>query len=295
MAEPKFSRVTSSHTATVALRDRMQGASKSGMFWTIAAFGIALVPFAGLGIAHLLERKKNSVVEKKKLDVLADYYRNQVAAQLGISPDSVTASDLKLAAQVNPALDQAIKKVTAEKSNANRNSAMANGAAYVAGVGMAGGVAKIGVELGAAVVGGSVSSMFDKNVLRVQDVIEHIDAKVAAGQVVTATDIVLLRISQDEQWQEAFKKQHGKPFHQLDEAAQQQVLSTMPDMLLNADKEAVALTRGLISPQSLVMSGPATSSNFAASVGGSRAAQGSYAANVEAQRALASQAAMSVN
>lgn len=265
----------------------------------VATLVAGFIPLVGTSISYVVDRRRNRIVEKKQKEVLADYYRPQIAAQLGISPESVTIHDLELAAQVNPMIAGAIKKVTSEKKSANRAAAFssvgASAVTLIPGVnGIANGLAKGAVHLGGAVVGGVASGIFDKDVLHVQDMVEHIDAKMAAGEAVTAQDIVLLRAAQDEKWQADFKKQNKQPFHKLDETSQAQVLTSMPDMLMGADKQAEALNRGLISPQNLVMAGPESTSNFAANVAG-KSSQGSFVSNETSRRAAAAQMQNSLN
>lgn len=300
----KFQTVTSSHVATTSvdrsLRGMMERARSSWVTKAlfVATLAVGFIPVVGAGISYVVDRRRNRIVEKKQKEVLADYYRPQIAAQLGISPESVNVRDLELAAQVNPMIKGAIDKVVKEKKSSNRAASFSSiGATAVGWLPFAGGItnglAKGALHLGGAAAGGMASSMFDKDVLHVHDMVEHIDAKLAAGEAVTAYDIVLLRAAQDEKWQADFKKQNKQPFHKLPEEQQRQVIAGMPDMLMGADKQAEALNRGLISPQSLVMAGPESTSNFAANV--ASRSQGSFVSNEVSRRAAAAQMQNSLN
>ena len=299
MAAPIYRTVTSSHVAAVSmpssLRERMEHAKSNWKTKALMACSlvVGLIPFVGVATSYAIDMRSNRIQERDQKAVLADYYRDQIAAQLGVDPKHVNIRDLELAARVNPAIAQAIQKVNDEKKSANRGAAMATAGAaavtWIPGVnGIANGLAKGAVHMGGAITGGMASSLFDKDVLHVHDMVEYLDEKHAQGQAIMAKDLVMLRIAQNEQWQKAFKKQYKKPFHKMSDVEQEQVVSSMPDMLLGAEKQAEALNRGLISPQSLVMAGAESTSSFADNV--QRSQGGSYVANLNAQRELAAQA-----
>ena len=282
---------------TDSLAARMDKARSSGMGWKIAAIAVGFFGALGIGASYVMERRRNSTIQRNQMDVLAEYYRFQIAGVLGINPEKVKASDLQLASQINPALAQAIEKVKTEKKDSDRFTGMSSGGMLAAGGLVPGvsGFSKIGVDLLGGVVGGAASNIFSKDVLHVNDMVEHIDAKVKAGQAITATDIMMLRASQDERWQNDFKGRYKTPFHKMSPQTQQQVMASMPEMLAGADKQAYALNNGLVSPQSLVMEGLQATSNFAASVGGARSAQGSFASNETSRRLAASQQQVALN
>lgn len=251
-----------------SLKERMAKAQKSGTFWKVAAFGTAFLGAFGLGASYLMERKKNNAVRNSQLDVLAEYYRYQIAGTLGMNPDNVTASDLKTAAQMNPALRQAIQKVEDKRSSANRGAGLSSAGVLAVGGMIPGvsGVAKIGADLIGSAVGSGVSNMFDKNVLHVNDMVEHIDAKLKAGEAITAQDIMILRVAQNDKWQQDFMSRYKTPFHKMKPETQSQVIASMPELMEGAGKQAYALNSGLVSPQSLVMEGPSSLSNHAGAV-----------------------------
>lgn len=288
----QYGSVTQSHVAGVStktLAELREGAKKTWGLRAlgVAAFAVTLIPLVGMGLSYLVERQKNSGEARNQKEVLAKYYRDQVAAQLGIDPSSVNSHDLELAARVNPQIQQAIAKVEQEKKDANRSSAMANGAAAAAGgifLPTAGMAIKVGTEIGAAVVGGAASTLFEKEVLHTQDVVEYLDGKMKQGQQLSAYDLVLLRISKDEQWQASFKKKHSKPFHKMNQAEQQAAMSTMPEMLMGVEKQVYALNKGLISLQSVAVGDAQPVGGFSDAVG-RRGTPQSYTAALAAERA----------
>jgi hypothetical protein len=260
----------------------------------VASFAVAFLPF-GILASFGLDGIKNSNAAQRQKQVLADYYRVPVARQLGIDPNSVNVRDLELAAQVNPMIANAIAKVDRDKNSANRGNLMASAAAgavsWIPGVGgIANGVAKGAVHMAGGLAGGMASSLMDKKVLHTQDVMEHINAKRAEGQAVEATDVVMLRLSQDERLQDDIKKRTGKAFHTMDDAQKFVVMQSMPQLMQTAASDADALNRGTIDEASLIVASPgmqaqAPKASWASRVGGPRATQGSFAASVQADRA----------
>lgn len=288
-----------SHVAAVGyapmLRERMQKADKKGLGLQVLGYGAALVPVVGVPISYLLDRRRTVARKNAKLDELTNFYRFQVAQTLRMNPDNVTSSDLELAAKQNPILRQAIEKVNAEARDANRSATLSNGAIWaltgwnpIPGVGLAGVLAK-DLVLGAAA--SKVSDFFSNDILHVHDMVEYIDAKSKAGNPqdpVTAKDIMLLRAAQDENWQMEVKKRWNISFHKMSEQTQRAVLESMPLQMQNAEKEAYALNKGLVSVQSLVMQGATSDSSYADSVI-QKAMQGSYQSTESARRLAAAQ------
>ena len=254
------------------IAERMESArnSKAAKWLLAATLVVGLIPVVGSVGSYLTDKYRNKKIANDQKDVLAEVYKDQIAMTLGIRPESVKRGDLDLAAKKEPKLfGSLVAKVDKEKKTANRASAAASVAAstvtMIPGVGGAvNGIAKLtsetiahgAVHVGAAIGGDAAVRIFSKSILHVQDMVEIIDGKQAQGQAITATDIVLLRISQNEEWQKEFKKKYGKPFHQLNDAQKAEVASSMPEMLMDADKYAQGLNRQLISVQQVVMTEP---------------------------------------
>lgn len=284
-------------TAVVPLRERLQKAQTT---WgvralQVAAFAATLIPVIGLGVTYLVDRQKNSVVADNQKEVLAKYYRKQVAAQLGIDPGKVTKKDLELA-KGNHLIKQAVAKVEDERSSANRAAAFSlAGAATLSsfvplpGAGtVAHTASKLAVDGAGAIAGGMVSSLFDKDILPTHDVMMYLDEKRASGQRITARDIAILRISQSPKQQEELKKANGIAFHKMNEGQQDIVLVNMPGM---EDAAAVAerINNGIITDLGDVLMA-APKQTWAKKVGGPRGARGSFVNQVNERRAAAAQA-----
>lgn len=293
-----MSKVLASHTAGIASTQRQRMEDARGHWKHKALFAASmvtgLIPVVGSAAAGAVDQVRTNSVEEKQLEVLADTYRNQIAARLGIKPESVTVSDLRLAAKVEPKIAQAIKKITDEQRNSTRANVMGTAGmtavGWIPGVNMVtSSIGRAAIHMGGAMGGQALSSVFNKDILQVQDMMEVIDEKKAQGQPVTASDIVLLRISQDEKWQAEFKKQHSKPFHKLSDEEKAAVAQSMPQMLMGAEKQADAVNRNLVSIQNLVMDGPESTSSFADNA--RPKAQGSFRDSVNQSRELALQGA----
>lgn len=304
----KFGAVSASHVAGVSLREGnfgklMEEAKGGWLNTTLFVLGFAATFLGGWGLAANLgvERVRTKLAADRQKEVLAKYYQNEVHATLGDRKTDAEASvgDLEMAAKYNPMLQRAIQKVDEEQDSANRAGmlSVAGGAALGAaagglgllpvGSGIAHTVAKVGVDLTGA-IGGSMlgDAIFADDTLQVLDVVTELDKKLAETGAIDASDIAILRIAQDPEWQKAFQKQNKQSFAALNEQQRRQIVAAMPDVLLGAAKQAEAVNRGLISVQNVVMSGAAKGSNFTDKVGGSRAPkERSFVKQVQARRA----------
>ncbi len=267
----------------------------------VTSFAVTWLGGAGLLASMGLDNIKNNRAAKRQKQVLADYYRVPVAHQLGIDPNSVNVKDLELAAQVNPMIAGAIAKVNRERDSDNRSSLLANGGAMALGgilPGVSGVEAAIGKgaasavgNVGGSLAGGAISSIFDKDVLQVADMVDFINEKRTKGEAVTPKDIMLLRVAQDETLQKDIKKQSGgKPFHKMDEAQQAAVIQAMPEMVAQASQDAAALNSGADEASVLMKVPGATAAaapapSWAARVGGAKAQAGSFVSQLNAERA----------
>lgn len=296
-------------TSTVAAVGNL-GKKIDGKNWTPKAIALTVAGFAvaiisgGLIGSWAIDLYRNAEVAKDQKNVLAKYYRNQIAAQLGIDPKRVGYQELELAAKSNPAFAKLVKKIEVEKERADRATHMSNGAAKAASLGGiipgTGLIAKLGTETVGSVVGGFASMLFNKDTLTVQDVVSVIDEKAAQGASVEAMDVMLLRIAQNEGLQEDIKTQFKKPLHKMNEVEQRSVLAAMPDLYELAARDAQAVNSGRIKHQDLIMTSPgqqqqafgahtarALASQPQRAAGGGR--QGSWTQQVNMQRAAAPQ------
>ncbi|MFZ4124574.1 MAG: hypothetical protein ACOYJ2_00690 [Rickettsiales bacterium] len=292
------------NVAVGSLRKTVDGKmwSPKALALTAASFAAAFLPLAGIYASWAVDLYRNGEVAKDQKKVLADYYRNQIAAQLGIDPKSVGHRELDLAAKTNPAFAKLVHKIELEKERSDRTSHMSTAAgAVVSGGGIlpTAGFAKVTtdattkaiVEGGSQVAGGLASMIFNKDKLCVQDVVSVIDEKTAQGASIEAMDVMLLRIAQDDGLQEEIQKQFKKPLHQMNEVEQRSVLAAMPDLYQLADRDAQAVNAGRIKHQDLIMTSPGQQQQafgqFTARHASRGGRQGSWTQQVNAQRTAA--------
>lgn len=273
MAKIKSSSIRSEVAAvSVPLRERLKGAQ--GGWWvtaiTVGALAAGFIPFGiGAAVGLAADRYRNHLVADRQEAVLADHYRDSVAATLGIDPQSVSAGQLRQAARVNPMLASAISKVEMEKDSANRAALLASGASGALGVATGIGfipvlsfIPHLAAHAAATMAGVGVSSLFDKDILTAHDMMEHLDEKQTRGETITPNDVMLLRIAQDEAWQKAFAKQYGVAFHKMTEAQQQSVMNSLPNaMYAEAKESAEKVANGRIKVADLLMPGVVANDN----------------------------------
>lgn len=260
-----------------SIRSRIAGFSEPVMhrlekignknFWPRMALGLAIsfIPTIGTAAGFMLHRHFNHTTAEEKKAVLAEHYKSLVAATEGIDENKVTVDDLTRAAMKNEALKGAVESVEQEKLSANRAAALGAVGAYATGAALMpviGGVVSNGIsgiagqtignmaaktvsETPGIIGGGILSSLFDKDTLTAHDVMMHLDAKAHRGEAITANDVLVLRIAQDETWQKAFAKQQGTAFHKMTEVQQQSVLNSLPNrMYAEAQESAEKVANG---------------------------------------------------
>jgi hypothetical protein len=258
---------------------------------------VSLIPVVGPGIMHLVDRHRHSEQAKDEKKALASWYRNQVAAQLGIRPEQVKLGDLELAAKTNPTFRAMLDRVEKEQTLSNRASLVGAAVATPFSIVGAGTIAAKATEVGIGVAAGTAVSLMGKDHLLVDDVATHVNQKRLTGEKVTAEDVFFLRLAHDKPLQDKLKTQNGTAFHKMTEAQQGAVLRALPNEYFNyADGLARSVNEGRMTEQDLVIAASADETarlasapppgRWAARVGGARAAQrGSFVEQVNASRA----------
>lgn len=264
---------------------------------------LAIFPPVSAAVMHVFDRWKNGAERNDELKVRANFYRNQIAAQLGISPDRVGAHEFKMAAQLNPQLRAVYQDVVRKESRENRGSLMMNtGVAFVPVLGHGASLAAHAVNgarmLGQGLAGTGVSMLFNKEIVSSQEVAEAITTDMVKAQqqgvdirqVVTPQAIFMLRVSQDEALSANIKKTYGKSFHKLTAQEQGVVMSQVPALATAVQSEAHAVASGIMPIQELIARAPNLDSSAARYAAQPRAT--SFAdAEMQRRAAAASQAA----
>ena len=284
-------------TQPAAVVAKPQGASNFRWGLMAVAMAVSMIPVIGPGIGHLVDRHRNSTQAKDEKKALTGWYRNQIAAQLGVRPESVKLDDLELAAKTNPTFRAMLDRVEKEQNRSNRASLVGAAVATPFSVVGAGTLAAKATEVGVAVAAGTAASFMGKDYLLVDDVATHINQKRLTGGKVTAEDVFFLRLAHDKPLQDKLKAQNGTAFHKMTEAQQGTVLRGLPNEYFNyADGLARSVNEGRMTEQDLVIAASADETarfasaqpqgRWAARVGGPRAAQrGSFVEQVNASRA----------
>jgi len=286
----------------------------------VVSAAVAFIPGIGGGVAglisHGVDRVRNQGKAGDEMKLRANYYRDQVAATLGVRPEAVNVKDFIEASKINPMLMSARKDVERERDKENRDSALMNGGVAVAGIipGVAGiaHVGKLVAEgskmakaavvvvdggklLAGGIAGSALAASFGKDNVSPQDTIERVHACLMEAQskgmptanAVSPHLLFLLRVSQDEALQKEIKQNHGKAFHKLTESEQQVVMNSYPALTNAVKSEARAVGNGIIPVQDLMARKP--NLNAGASQYANAGRMGSFADQVTARRAQAAQ------
>ncbi len=234
-------------------------------------FTLGALPIIGGTVTHFVERFSTHIKSKRELDARAVWYKDQIAATLGINPDKVRGRHLVQAAALNPQLAAAVKDVTAEQAKENKSSMLVNGAVALIPMGTtarntadavvtavkgtkaaATGLKHMGKVLAASTAGGLLASWTSKDILNAQEVLEGIAGQLAAAReggtdprtAVTPQMLFLFRVVQDEALSKQIAEQFKKPFHQMKKDEQLQVMEAYPALARAAESEAEQVIGG---------------------------------------------------
>jgi hypothetical protein len=277
--------------------------------------------------SYLIDRVKNGVETTDELKFRAKYYSPQIFKTLGIRAREGQVADEKLfkkAAEINPELSKLYNAPLQKEKAENRSSFLTNGGIMAAGALIPGGgavgtvgkqaieavktvkdvktgahIVKSGLQtvalVGSGVAGGAIANAISGEVVDPQQLLEGIHKTVVEAkahginmrEVVSPNLIFMLRVSQDEQFAKAIKEQYKKPFHQMNEGEQTQVMSAFPALANAATSEAYAVANGILQVQELGASKP--NLNAIANQYAVGARNSSFATRLQAQRAAAPQ------
>ena len=275
-----------------------RGGSTVGMVLLGMAFAVAFVPLIGPAIAHLVDRVRNGFKTNRELKARAEWYRVQVARQLGMNPDRVTKADLIQAAKINPHLRSVVNDVYSKEGDENRLSLFATVGASAASVIPGGGaVARTAIGIGGAVAGSGLAALMNKEVVSTQEIAEAIQDTLLQAhqqgldprQVISTQSLFLLRVSQNDKLGAEIKQQFGKALHKMTAAEQTVVMNQYQALAQAATSEAYAVATGMLPVQELVASAPNLSGMASRVVPQTRS--GSFTEREQDRRAMAAQAA----
>ena len=267
---------------------------EKGAFWvgvSVVTAAICFIPVIGnLGmiaasvISHVGDRIANGCKANDEIKLRANYYRNIVAAKLGMDPAKVGVNEFLLVSRSDPTFNKIVQDVYATRDRANRESMLTNGAiAAVSTVAAPAGEAiKLGAEaskittavahgaydiakIGSGMLAGSAaSSLFNKDKISAQEVVERIDQCLLDAQqsgkpmkgAITPQLVFLLRVAQDEAFADEIKQRFGKPYQKLEPEQQLLVMQSYPTLANAVTSEAYAVSNGMMTPQDLAAKAP---------------------------------------
>lgn len=244
--------VRSSHVAAIGtLPKRSTGFAETALrTGSVVASILTLVPIVGavgMGISYAMDYAANGVKASNEKTAIAEWYRPQIARQLGIDPSRVSARDLELAASVNPAIHRAVEKINEERNSANTTTAMSAAAggiasAVIPGAGLVASVGKMAAGMGGGVVGSWLTS---PDVLKnPQVILERVIEQRASGRVITPMETFMLRVSQRDELQKAIKEKTGREYYELSPEQHGILMQQFPRIAGFAEKDAAYLNRG---------------------------------------------------
>lgn len=192
-----------------------------------------------------LAKKAASSDEK---NALAEFYAPEIAKQLGIDTKNVTASDLELAASVNPAIAHVVNKVNEQEKSQLASSAMASAGGAVASmiVPGAGAAIKMLAPIAGSVAGGAVGSwlMSPDDLKNPQVILEKLIEERAHGAQIRPIETMLLRVAQSSELQASIKEKIGQEYYALNPEQQNTLMSLYPRIAEYAQRDAAFLNQG---------------------------------------------------
>lgn len=215
-------------------------------YWVLRGVAAVLgfVPLLG-ALSYMPASWANHIEAKAEHESIAEHYRDQLAAHFGIAPDAVQVEHLYQAAVHDLEFSKLLESSARQEKTANKHAAASAGVSFFAG-----GLGVVG-DLVATQVLASASTIFDKDDLTVLDTVDHIDEKRAAGEVINADDIMLLRVSQNPALQHEIRQRHGKSYQKLSGDKRLAVIEEMPDLFHTTMRDASAVNQGLVSVKEL--------------------------------------------
>lgn len=269
----------SAHSAGVSVQRPKVGAGPVKWVLLAATVGLSFaLPVIGSLIGYIPSRISNSLESNAEHDSIAKHFSEEIGMRIGKPPEAVTRDDLYEVAARDAGFNQLLQGVHEQKASADRGSLVGAGAgAVLHGVGMV--VGSLAADVG-------VSALFKKDELYVLDVSDHIEEKLAAGEPVTAEDVFMLRVAQNDELALRIEQENGKKFQKLDENKRAQIMQAMPGLFDAAQNDAAALNARTIKTQQLAVQTAPDQQKWAHRVGRQpRAAN--FRAQVEASRAQA--------
>jgi hypothetical protein len=278
------------HTAGVSVQ--RPEAVRSKMYWVAMAgsLGLAFLGTVFGALSYFPAKFANRINANAEHESLAQHFKIQIADRLGVAPSEVTRDHLYDLATKDAAFAKLLEASAAEEKKDNRGSMIGAGVATALPVvGAVGSLAHIGTSL-ALTMGASI---FDKDILKVTDVTDHIEAKLAANELATADDLMLLRVAQNDELSKGITEQYGKQFHKLNSKKRMEVIAQMPSLFDSTARDSTALNNQLVTTQDLAIEQAPKATNWSSRMSRKPSqgagAQAGFRTQINQERALAAQ------
>ncbi len=210
---------------------------------------------AGVGMVSGSRTRKNGIAD------MIEGYREVVANQLGVSPETVDEKALREAAKKNEVLAQALEayddgaRLKPVITGVGAVTGLAAGAAATAALALTG---PLGIVAG--IGGGILTSMATDKVLNgvmgTQDLQTTVHAKVAelkgkleAGEYLSPKDVFSVHVRMNGKMAVQIKELCGKEFHELDAEGQAKAMFYYKELTEMATQEAYLVNSGAIKPE----------------------------------------------
>ena len=229
----------------------------------------ALIACGGLALSAMRRTYTQMLYE----DQMADLYREDIAQHLGIAPQEVTRTHLKIAAQENEVIGQAIARQRRISIVSFFTSAIAAATTFgliyfalapewigeklagffdvqsfgkmadflrYASVGIVSGMSSLILHDGLEAAIGKGSGL---NLAAAHDLIARMDRDVHRGRTISAEQVYGVLVAKDKQLDAAIRTQFHESFHAMNPTEQRRVLTTL-GIAEEMDKVAGMITKG---------------------------------------------------
>lgn len=211
---------------------------------------------AGVGMFTGSRDRKNGVAD------MIEGYREVVANQLGISPETVDEKALREAAKNNDVLAQALEayddgaRLKPAINGVSSVVGLAAGAAGAAALGLATGPLGLIAGLGGGMLASSATEKVLGGVTNAQDLEKTVHGKVIelkgkleAGEYLSPKDIFAVHVRMNGKMGAQIKELVGKEFHELDAEGQAKAMFYYKELTDLATQEAYLVNSGAIKPE----------------------------------------------
>ncbi len=225
-----------------------------------AELGTSFIPVVGTGVSTGLGVLNNKRHGKREKEALLERFRDDVADKMRMNPENVTIETLQVAAQRYPGTFRALKQELEDTESRATGSIGKGIFSTVAGLGTTAALGPIGGIAGSF----AADAVYDKVVGQTKekrtahDALSELEDSLngqgglagpqnPGGAYVTPADIFDYEVARDERLGRQIKERYGKEYHELDDAAQLEIMNKAPDLLMQSHYIASQVNSGRVS------------------------------------------------